>query len=153
PSAPQVFDTDKRVTLIFRTASLPAEATVTGASLRLVASDMLEKSDVTIIAYLLPVEEQAFGTVFIGDKEPGLNGDKRWEANSPDLLARIRGGPQTTITLALEPAGADAGKRTRRWYSPGATEKADRPRLTLEYTLPGWTEPTETIGLRGVQSS
>jgi outer membrane protein assembly factor BamB len=163
-SVSETFDTDKSVQLVFRIGSLPQNAKVTGATLQLVAVDFQNiQSTVAIEVFVRPGDgpQTLFDSVEFGKREPVEVEDARrktrpalWRAedDSP-WFTMVRGGVQNTITLIIGPKEADKGKMTRLWYSAKADESADRPRLILEYTVWGMKEPTQTVGLVGVQGT
>jgi hypothetical protein len=150
-----VFVSGKPVLLRFRTDALPRDATVTGARLRLTNYKIGESPQVTIQTFLVaetpPWDSKTLQTVTKNDPLLANSGfgDREFASDEPSKTAPWAEWKPTQVPAALKAGRPGQGGTSfavlllpsnasdlREWYSITA-EPQHRPRLILEYTVPG----------------
>ena len=147
----QITNPTSPVTLTFTLSPLPLRAKVESGTFILVLSrDMDAQQTITITANLpqpTPFAEETYGpsTTKAGGRASWSADSKFLEAISTSIVPR----KEIKFSLVLTPADA---RRTSTWYSLASSKSNNRPRLVLEYTVPGQPPVTQSDGLPAVQS-
>jgi len=146
------FSTAAEVRLIFQTPKLPDGAEVVNATLQLSLKDMMRSVDGNVqVNFLVGSDTANFGSQYFPRTFPGLGNPATWTTTVvPPKLKALRANGQNVFTLQLVPD--DEPNPARQWYSIDAAESRFRPRLTLEYSVPGRAKVVQTEGVPATHS-
>ena len=150
------FNTSARINLTFQAPALPAGAQVIKGTLQLSLKDTLRGADgdLRVVFVGRDKQEKNFGSRHFDVSTPGANNPIRWTTSSnvvPAGITDLSKNPGSPFVLSM--VASRNSNPARLWYSINADNRNFRPRLILEYSVPGRGTVSQTQGLPAMQSA